>query len=372
MNDYQIGLYEALCKLVQENEAFYFSDQQLDDSTYRIFNYRLASYTDFLHPGALECRGIMFEIDRFAKPIRLASLPIHKFFNLHENPFVMDLDVSTLSRVMIKSDGSLISTYLDDGLLKLKSKGSLSSDQAIDSMNWLELNPTFKSDLLYYATNDYTVNMEWCSPNNRIVLGYKEPRLIVLNIRNNKDGTYVSPDDYQINHHIKYIEPNVQFDDAEMFIASVPDMKEDIEGFVCVLEDETWFKLKTLKYLSLHKTKDSINCSRLLFEAVLEEATDDMRSLFHDDELAIELIDNMEHFVDQRYNHMVDTVEKFYESNKLLSRKDYAILGNKELDKMFFGLAMSKYLNKEIDYKIHMKKNWKKYGLQETTDIIEQ
>ncbi|UQJ95715.1 RNA ligase 1 and tail fiber attachment catalyst [Klebsiella phage CPRSB] len=29
----------------------------------RIFNYRMASYTDWLKPGALECRGIMFEMD---------------------------------------------------------------------------------------------------------------------------------------------------------------------------------------------------------------------------------------------------------------------------------------------------------------------
>ena len=93
------------------------------------------------------------------------------------------------------------------------------------------------------------------------------------------------------------------------------------------MEDGMRFKVKTEWYLVQHRAKDSINSDRRLFEAVLEEATDDLRTLFHEDPLVIKRIEEMEVKVDDLYNHMVDTVERFYERNKNLERKEYAILG---------------------------------------------
>ena len=84
--------------LVETNEAFYYKDFTKENSIYRIFNYRLASYTDFQLPGALECRGTMFEINEDGEPIRLASLPMEKFFNLNEVPS----DINTLGEALVK------------------------------------------------------------------------------------------------------------------------------------------------------------------------------------------------------------------------------------------------------------------------------
>ncbi|UQJ95286.1 RNA ligase 1 and tail fiber attachment catalyst [Klebsiella phage CPRSA] len=57
-------LYKQLMQLCGESETFFFVDQVTVMGTpVRIFNYRMASYTDWLKPGALECRGIMFEMD---------------------------------------------------------------------------------------------------------------------------------------------------------------------------------------------------------------------------------------------------------------------------------------------------------------------
>ena len=69
-----------LCK---NNEAFFYKDHVLDDQTYRIFNYRLCSHTDFLSSGALECRGHMFNITVEGRPV-IVCLPMQKFFNLGE------------------------------------------------------------------------------------------------------------------------------------------------------------------------------------------------------------------------------------------------------------------------------------------------
>lgn len=59
----QEELYTNLMSLVASNEAFYYVDHVLNSCIYRVFTYRLASYTDFLEPDALECRGHMFRLD---------------------------------------------------------------------------------------------------------------------------------------------------------------------------------------------------------------------------------------------------------------------------------------------------------------------
>ena len=151
---------------------------------------------------------------------------------------------------------------------------------------------------------------------------------------------------------------------VQKIIHSVDDM-QGVEGVVFRLASGQRVKKKGSWYLALHHTKDSINTPRRLYEAVLEEATDDMRSLFHDDPLAIKLITEMEEFVEVRFNHLVDTVERFYERNKELERKDYAILGQEELTRMQFGLAMNKYTGKTFSYKDVMKKAWKSFGLKD-------
>lgn len=192
MNTYQQKLYADLLVLTQANEAFYHQEFMLDGKTYRIFNYRLASYTDFQQPGALECRGVMFEVSG-DDAVQLASLTMSKFFNLNENPSTMGVDLTKVKRIEEKADGSLMSTYLHNDELRLKSKGSLFSDQALAAMKWLDRpeNKQFKNELKLAAmgVRPYTVNLEWCSPEHRIVLGYMEPTLKVLNMRDHEDGS---------------------------------------------------------------------------------------------------------------------------------------------------------------------------------------
>lgn len=387
MNIRQTELWNNLMALTESTEVFYFVDHKLDNKCYRVFSYRLASYTDFLNPDALECRGHMFEISEEGKntqPIRLASWPSEKFFNKEENPFTMNLDLSCIQSIMVKADGSLISTFVHNNQLKLKSKTSLSSEQAIDAMKWLDLpeNEKFKEELTELALKDYTINMEWCANTNRIVLAYDKPQLTVLNIRDNQSGRYVRSvirnvrENSQelllcsyneiINNWIDYeFPPN-----TIKFVEDIPNM-EGIEGFVIKLSGGQHFKVKTNWYLTRHRNKDSVNNPRQLFEAVLDEATDDLKTLFVDDKVSLKLITDMEEKIDKIYNHIVSTVEKFYTVNKHLGRKEYAILGQKELDRKEFGLAMCKYIGQEIDYKTWMKKNWKEFGLKDVDNNVE-
>jgi hypothetical protein len=139
--------------------------------------------------------------------------------------------------------------------------------------------------------------------------------------------------------------------DFNTFVASIPGMTEDIEGYIVELASGLRFKCKTAKYLTAHRAKDSINSDRRLFEAVIDEAIDDVRSLFAHDALIMSRIDEMQTKVGHIYNHIVKSVEDFYEVNKSL------------------GLGMNRYLQKPTDYKGFIKKQWKSFGVKDD-DVV--
>ena len=352
------NLYEDLNNLVEANEAFFKKEFSQNGYTYEIFNYRLAAFSDFLLPNAMNCRGTMF------RDGEIVSLPMAKFFNRFENLMTMDVDLLGDVIAMEKRDGSLISTYLEDGLVRLKTKGSLSSEQAIAATEWFNNNEEFRKkvhDIMDFYNWDVTVNCEWTAPNNRVVVPYQTEELVILNVRKHDDGELVP-----------HAEMGEFFDESEMnmlvesffvdktFVDSIPSMSSDetipvIEGFVIQTKD-IMFKVKTDRYIRLHRSKDSITNPKALFAVVINEESDDLRSMFHDDGYMLSLIDDMEQSVIPKFNHMVSTVEQFFNNNKELSRKDYAIKGTSGLG-MYFSLAMNLFLGKDNDYRAIAVKN---------------
>ena len=371
MNQFQRNLYNDLMKLC-ENEAFYYVDQKVDGKVFRVFTYRLASYTEFCLPNALECRGHTFLMDREI-PIDLVCLPLFKFFNYAENPMVMDIDVSKALIYMDKMDGSLISSVKDIDAFwgfRLKSKTSFTSSQAKDAEkmlgdNWELLNYIYQQVLL-----DRTVSMEYVSPSNRIVIGYLEPKLIILNVRCNKTGETFYPHDLWENEIARKYLVNYSTNLDTLYTYDQILGMTGIEGFVALFDDGRVCKVKTEAYCVLHKTKDSINNPKALFQACLYETSDDLRSLFHDDELAMKQINAMESLVRKEYNHRSAQLQKFYDENKHLDRKNYAILGQQVLkDAGTFSLAMNLYLGKEMGLRDWMMKNYRVFGITDVPQL---
>lgn len=379
MNTFQQTLYNDLMKLC-ENEAFYYVDQKVDGKVFRVFTYRLASYTEFCLPNALECRGHTFLMDGDTV-VELVSLPPAKFFNAYENPMVMDLDFSQTKFAMDKMDGSLISSVkVDDGFV-LKSKTSFASSQAVAAMNLLKNMPSriLHNFIELHTAKNRTVNLEYCAPDNRIVIGYTEPKLTILSVRCNETGrTWYPYDmirewfytldewldaskyfvDYNVNHPVSIDDRIGTYMTYEEILAMT-----GIEGFVVVFKDGRVCKVKTEAYCVLHKTKDSINNPKALFQACLYETSDDLRSLFHDDELAMKQITAMETLVHTNFNHISSQLQKFYNENKLLDRKSYAILGQSTFKDGTFSLAMNLYLGKDMGLKDWMMKEYRRFGI---------
>ena len=112
MNKRQDELYTNLITLCDGSDMFYFADHVKDDITYRIFNYRIASYTEFLLPDALECRGHTFRLKPDGEPDALVSWTLEKFFNINE---VTDC-INTLCEGLIKN--GRLSQHVYDKLKK--------------------------------------------------------------------------------------------------------------------------------------------------------------------------------------------------------------------------------------------------------------
>lgn len=339
-------LFDNLMNIVKNDEdrKFYYVDKVTDSGEkVRIFSYHYASYSDWLQKDALACRGIMFSINEDGSYKNISSRPMDKFFNYGECPFTMDIDFSKFyyASVMDKLDGSLISTYMDNGVLKLKSKTSISSPQAKAAMRLLDT-PEYAElkDYLTTIAEDFTVNMEYTSPNNRIVLPYEKEGLKVLNVRGNSDGRYYHNEFFLafdlpgINDF--FLKPKSQgMGNIESFIESIQDMT-GIEGYVIVLRsfdkntEDLWFKVKTKWYKDLHKTKDSVNNNKALFSNICGESSDDLKALFHDDPVSLKKIETFENIFVKDYltpslKELETLREKFGVIETRESKRDYAL-----------------------------------------------
>lgn len=356
-----MSLYSNLMKLVEGNEAFYFKDYIVNGCVYRVFNYLLASYTDFCAEDALEARGITFYIPGGDLEPTCVARPFKKFFNYKENPFTMDRRLEDVEQSFIKEDGSIIMSYYnpDTGDFGVKSKQDFFSDQSKMATAWLEDNLEAKAQIEKLTREGWTVILELVSPANRIVLEYPRTELRVLGTRHVVTGVV----DTLMFDNPLYNVPMVQ---GRLWRASgkFPYTEEQIyaqeglEGYVVYWPDGLMAKVKTDWYKSLHHLKDSVNATRHLVEAIIDERIDDVKAMFATDEFTMNRIKAMEDKVLPKFNNIVKTVNTFCELNKALDVKSFAIKGQQELGNLFH-LAMAGHKGKSIEFKEFAKK-WQK------------
>lgn len=347
-------LYDNLMALIVPGNFtnFFYKDfKTIQGTDVRIFSYNYASYTDWLKADALESRGIMFEMSN-GKPVRIMSRPMQKFFNLNENPFTSDLDLTQISFGMDKMDGSLVSSYVDKGEVALKSKASINSTQAIEASNllWAYQYTDLRKRILELAEDGFTCNFEYVAPTNRIVIAYPEKALVLLNVRNNETGEYVEYRELLSDPVLRPFLVNAitpQGDPEEM-IEEIRNL-QDTEGYVFVMNDGLIFKLKTYWYSNLHRVKNTLNNNEALFSVVVGGGSDDIKSLF-DDEVSKTKIEKFESIFFEYLNKAIIELTNFHNTHRGIERKDYAIGSQtyfKSLD-MFelFGVSMLLYTGK--------------------------
>ncbi len=193
-------LFNGLMNLCDTNEAFYYTDQEYDDHRIvRSFSYRLASWTDFQEPYALECRGTAYLFDDRTQEWSLFTRAMKKFFNIGEgipkdefienNPPVVSYE---------KLDGSLILAGIIDDRVVLKSKTSINSDQASQAQDIVDNNPLIRVHLHNLISGGFSPVMELVGPSNRIVLPYEKDELVMLGVIENETGEFTCYEDDEL------------------------------------------------------------------------------------------------------------------------------------------------------------------------------
>lgn len=271
--------------IVEKNDEFILAVRD----GYFVANYNVA-FEDTFPPVSdretairRELRGLIFNTDG-----EVVGRRFHKFFNQGEKPETdpVKLPWSQDYWFMEKLDGSMVSGqwYKDKYVYFSKMGETFVSDQV---EAWLAKDQSRRDryDSLNAVCNEYgaTVIYEWVSPENRIVVDYKEPNLIVTAIRYNHSGNYLSPlgserfaHNFGVPHAKVY--PGIEIN---RYLAQ---MNEGEEGIVVVFENGERVKIKTEWYLRLHKVKSFFDSEKSIVELILNNELDDLMSIIDDDQ----------------------------------------------------------------------------------------
>lgn len=149
-----------------------------------ILNYTpKAQYERIWNPSTTICRGLIVD-----KNWNIVARPFPKFYNLGEHEQNNDAQrfYNNSFECLEKMDGSLgiVFRHPETGELRVSTRGSIQSDQAIWATNWLQRN----SSLIDFDENT-TPLVEIIYPENRIVVNYgSQENLVFLDAIDNKTG----------------------------------------------------------------------------------------------------------------------------------------------------------------------------------------
>ena len=319
--------------IVATSDAFYASERVVEGQLVEVYDYRLASYSDFFpegEPHRLELRGLTFVLN----PVSMVwerNLLLNKFFNYGQGKDWMpeDFESKQILRVQDKLDGSVISFVKFANSIRAKSKTSFDSDQAKMAQTYYESSEDLQNLVAYCFTHELTPIFELTSPDNQIVLEYTETKLVLLQVRRN-DGTYLlSFDELPLGNIAIAKTFNLTLDDMLHIKKTSTD---NIEGFIVTFVDDVYgikmAKIKTDHYLTLHHLigPDAFK-ENTLIESILNETIDDVIAYVQDGvkkAKITELANKLQHYLNHHIKHVGGLLHEFNEVHNK-DRKTFAI-----------------------------------------------
>jgi RNA ligase len=253
---------------------------------YTVINYVVLGNDTFPsnHPSLpflRECRGLIFD----SITGKLINRRYHKFFNINERQdcSIDAIDFSQPHFIMNKIDGSMVSACGFDmctekeRIVLMTKMGA--TDVAQQAQTFFDNNPGYYEFCREWIKANYTPIFEWCSSKNRIVLDYGEDQLILVAIRGNTCGNYISYDTL-VQDSEYYDIPLVgvyYFEDITMqSIVNKIRTMEDVEGIVVKFDSGEMYKIKCDWYLQIHKVKSMLDSEKDVVSLILEKQLDDL------------------------------------------------------------------------------------------------
>lgn len=141
-------------------------------------------------PYMKDFRGLVVNMDTF----EILARPYSKFFNLNENALATWPKSYEKVEVLEKLDGSLViySNPSSHGEI-FASSGSTNGEHATRFKEWFDNNlEKYQRKILREYGQTWTLNFEYTSPENRIVVAYDEEQMTLHGARDTKTGEDVS------------------------------------------------------------------------------------------------------------------------------------------------------------------------------------
>jgi len=250
---------------------------------YNVINYMVSmadtfpEVTDVNAAIRRECRGLVFDKQGYVIARRL-----HKFFNVNEKDETQlsKIDLDQPHVILEKLDGSKVTPIPIGDYLRWGTKMGI-TDVAMNAEEFVAAHAQYEEFAWLCVERGQTPIFEWCSRKNRIVVDYPEDRLVLIAVRYNETGEYVS---YQ--QLLTYAEA-YNLDVVKAYVGSVESMTrlveetraaEGAEGWVVRFDTGHMIKVKAEWYLRLHKTKENLNQEKNVIQMLVDETIDDAKA----------------------------------------------------------------------------------------------
>lgn len=296
----------------------------------------------------------------------LVSQGFGKFFNLGMGPLDLNIGLTDVAKAVahgdaiatLKLDGSLLIRSVYKGNIVLRTRGSFTYEHLDNAFEMDEFKR--KYPLLFdpvFAYN-YSLLLEWVSPNNTIVIKYPEPELILVGAVDHRSMSYMRSEE------LKSLADMIDVKMVDYFPLTTKGWEDlyanlesnhEIEGYVIRLNNEqSLVKVKCAPYLTKHSLKsrlDSETLADMYFQYGRPDFTGFMAefSKAFDEEVAMWAMPAIASLYDGVRNlnaieeHIVEKVAQRREEG--LSRKEFAIVTQNEYGKTKkFSLAMNLFL----------------------------
>ena len=351
MIDYQDCI--EICKI---NPVFLHKIEEVEGEKIHIFNYRLASHSDFEHPiensdiKAYELRGLTFvEKDEDFK----RYIMLHKFFNLGETLGYQYDDVKDkkIIRIQDKLDGSMIRFIrLHNGHIIPKTKFGVDNEQT--KLAERCLNNKLCDFIIETLDNNLAAVFELISPENRIVLDYTKTKLVLVQLRDELTGEYLDLYQNDLVNDFE-IETVKNFNMKHLTIDNLLEKSKndkDVEGWVITLEDDQLIKIKTDWYKELHHLiTEDLNRDDFIAISILKESIDDIIPKIESNEILNKiasikrlLLTHLNEKIDEIYNIFKAFISENNDFQDKEVRKNFAI---QHKEHKYFSIMMRLYIN---------------------------
>ena len=292
-------------EVVENSSVFYRQECVVGGYDVVLYNYRLASHSDFVGHLAYEMRGLTFVKDgnkwnRF--------LGLHKFFNVGENYDTLfeNLKDKKVVGVYEKLDGSMITfVRFPDGSVRAKTKMSFETSMAIAANNFYNTDDNIRNFVDYCFERDWFPIFEYIAPQNQIVVEYEQENLILIALRD-RNGKY-------LNIHDMFLDVETSLSYARKNLAwwlEHAEIKEGEEGWVIHFEDCV-VKVKTKWYKDRHHLfTDALGKENEIIRLILEEDIDDIIADAKPSGYKLEMIESVRSKLTKYLNDSVKELER--------------------------------------------------------------